>query len=259
MFYGAFVLSIRVTLAEQNLERLTHFFKLSTAAFISPVIGPTILGIMDAHQRQDFFRDLSFILKRPVTSSREVTQQDLQLLNQTSAFAMKGLKYPQLSVLGQIAYEGATVDLRNVGVFHSLSAKEATEIAALYFQRAFIFVQRGNFYLYTSPDCRSFSIAEHSQSPEGTQFKLSFDQGDGGDAMQHLAKVKEEASVFSELHEDKGKEILANGNIMPVHQAEHELAMWIAEIEAQVSARNFKAAKHGLSVAQGYIDALSAL
>ena len=198
----------------------------------------------------------------------QLAEQNLERLYQffnlttCAIIASQDTRYPRLSVAGSVQWMGATTPLAGVGVFHDISATQACEVATLAGVTCFIFVQRGNFYLYAS-DGQAFSIADtahgiHGDAVTGQAFSLRFDQGDGGDTMQHLARVAEEARLWGSVHEDKGQAILVGGiGVMRIDQAENELAVWLAEIQAKADAHDFRAARQGLSMAQAYVDALA--
>lgn len=156
-------------IAEQNLSRLFQFFAMTTCAFVSAEISMDTVSRMEALGRHDFFEHLSTVLGKRVDVGQTHTLKDTDIhhYNHKASELLKGTPIPYIKVRGAYSYDGQHTSMENTQVFIGLSNAQAGNLAAQFYQRAYIFVNRGSFYYMDSVDCKTYSITASAHAKDG--------------------------------------------------------------------------------------------
>ena len=236
-------------LSEQNLERLLHFLKISTLAIISPIIGPRTLQVL-GHDPGFINTFAQATGERPMPGV-QINPQAIQSFNDAQTARLKALKIPQIEAPGHLWTPSLhkPLDMEKVGVFHNISLASSIKLAQQFYQLAFIYIMRGNAFLYQSDDGQSFGIEDvvHSiQAPviHGKQFSLSFTQG--ADNAETIASME---SLIEQV-------------VMPdpagIDDADMELQVWTEFLRAKIEQGDYRSAQQGVGMVADILSALVA-
>lgn len=158
-----------MNLNEQNLSRLFRFFQMSTCAFVSAEISMDTVAQMEALGRHDFFEHFSKLTGKKVAvgQTSDITPEDIKHYNHKAGEGLRKTPIPFVKVRGAYSYNEVDTSMESTCVFIGITNAQAANLAAQFYQQAYIFVNRGTFYYLDATDYKNYTITTTARSEDG--------------------------------------------------------------------------------------------
>lgn len=146
-------------ITEHSMSRLLTLFHRARVSIMSAEISMDTVKIMMDSNREDFFKTFSSAIGRRVTvlNATTVSPTELQLYNKKAMQALKREQGSYMQASGAFSYDGKNTTLESTLLFVDISNAETSRRARAFFQKAYIYVQRGLFFYFDSDDCTNYT------------------------------------------------------------------------------------------------------